>query len=359
MKSFLLIVVFLTLALPSLADQRYDVETTIWKDTVWTGDILINSVVTVAPGVTLEVRPGATIRFTRFDSNRDQIGEHELFIQGRFVARGTAEQPILFTSAEERPVSGDWGAINMMASMAENILEHCRIEYAYRGFHAHFGRARIDHSSISHNRRGAQFQESDVQISQSLFKDNLNGLQFRDSQVNIVDSVVTGSYWGIRSVHSQVVMTDTLVEQNLINGVNFRESDIDLNRVTIRQNRRGLYLQRTSGSIHRSNLLNNSEHGLFVEDSDLNMTQTNILHNGRAGIRILNSELSLHDSLINRNDLYAVVNDGSTDLQFTGNWWGTSDPKRLEVLVRDGNDRPGLGKIFITKPLTARPAWAN
>lgn len=201
-KSLLFLVIMIFMAAPTIADQIYTGESTIWQDTVWEGDILIDGIVTVAPGVTLEVRPDTTVRFTRFDSNGDQIGEHELFIQGRFIARGTAAQPILFTSAEDRPSSGDWGAINMMASMEENLLKHCRVEYAYRGFHAHFGRGRLDHSSFVHNRRAAQFQESDVQINACLFSDNLNGLQFRDSTVIIADSVIRRSYWGVRSVNS-------------------------------------------------------------------------------------------------------------------------------------------------------------
>ena len=357
MKRLLLGFVLLLLTTPTFAALHYAGENTIWNDTVWDGEVLVDGIVTVAPGVTLELRPGTTVRFTRFDSNNDQIGEHELFIQGRFLALGTAEQPILFTSAESEPISGDWGAINMMASMSENLLQHCRVEYAYRGFHAHFGRARLDHSLFVNNRRGAQFQESDVQIDSCLFSANLNGIQFRDSTVTIVDSIVRGSYWGMRCVNSQVSLTDTVIENNLINGINFKESNIELVRVLILNNRRGLYLQRSAGSIHRSELVGNSEHGLFTEDSTVEVTGTLIAENGRAGIRVLDAELTLHDNRIHDNDLFAVINDGLSDLQIEGNWWGTSDREELETLVRDGNDRPGVGLISISAPLTTLPAW--
>ncbi len=360
MMQRLLVFIFLVFTtVPALAGQNYVGENTIWKDTVWDGDVLIDGVLTVAPGVTLELRPGTTVRFTRFDSNNDQIGEHELFIQGHFLALGTAEQPILFTSAESTPVSGDWGAINMMASMSENLLQHCRVEYAYRGFHAHFGRARLDHSLFVNNRRGAQFQESDIQIDSCLFSDNLNGIQFRDSTVTITDSIVRGSYWGMRCVHSQVTMTDTLIENNLINGLNFKESIIELRRVSIINNRRGLYLQRSSGSIDRSTLVGNSEHGLFAEDSKAEVTASRITGNGRAGVRLLDAELSLHDNQITNNDLFALINDGSSDVQISGNWWGTAVPAEIDDLIRDGSDRPGLGLVNVVNPLTALPVWAE
>ena len=359
MQRLLVCILFLLVTAPALADQSYVGESTIWKDTVWDGDVLIDGIVTVAPGVTLELRPGTTVRFTRFDSNNDLIGEHELFIQGRFLALGTAEQPILFTSAESEPASGDWGAINMMASMSENLLQHSRVEYAYRGFHAHFGRARLDHSLFINNRRGAQFQESDIQIDSCLFSDNLNGIQFRDSTVTIIDSIIRGSYWGMRCVNSQVNMTDSLVENNLINGINFKESIIELVRITVRNNRRGLYLQRSSGSINRSVLTGNSEHGLFAEDSKAEITASRISENGRAGVRLLDAELSLHDNQITNNDLFALINDGSSDVQVTGNWWGTATSTEIYALIRDGNDRPGLGLVNVVNPLTALPVWVE
>ena len=359
MMRFLLVVILLLIGTPSLADQKYAGENTIWKNTVWEGDILIDGIVTVAPGVTLEVRPGTTVRFTRYDSNQDQIGEHEIFIQGRFIAQGTAEQPILFTSAEERPTPGDWGAINMMASMQENLLEHCRVEYAYRGFHAHFGRGRLSYSTFAYNRRAAQFQESDVQINACLFSDNLNGLQFRDSTVTIADSVVRGSYWGVRTVNSRVTMNDTLVENNLINGINFKESQVELDRITVRNNRRGLYLQRTSGSVARSTLIGNSEHGLFAEESNLTVDSSRILENGRSGVRVLNATLVLHNNQILDNDLFAIINDGTEDLQIVGNWWGSSDINEIATLVRDGHDRNGFGLVTIQTPLTDPPLLAE
>ena len=359
MKCLMFSCLLLLLTAPAFAGLHYVGEDTIWKDTVWEGDVLVDGILTVAPGVTLELRPGTTVRFTRFDSNNDQIGEHELFIQGRFLALGTAEQPILFTSAEPKPVSGDWGAINMMASMSENLLQHCRVEYAYRGFHAHFGRARLDHSQFINNRRGAQFQESDVQIDSCLFEDNLNGIQFRDSTVTIVDSIVRGSYWGMRCVNSQIILTDSLIENNLVNGVNFKESKINLARVTVLNNRRGIYLQRSSGTIDRSELVGNSEHGLFAEDSQAVVTSSLLAKNGRAGVRVLDAELTLRDNQIIDNDLYAVINDGLSDLQVDGNWWGTVNPGELDVIVRDGHDRPEVGVVTITHPLTALPAWAE
>src|SRR5512134_1811014 len=140
----LLVCLCLPAVLAAAAEPRiYHGEQTLWQDTVWDGEVLIDGILTVAPGVTLEIRPGSTVRFTRFDSNNDGIGEHELFCQGTLRALGNADHPIRFTSAESSPRRGDWGALNMMTSEADNLLEHCVVEYAYRGFHAHFAQATL------------------------------------------------------------------------------------------------------------------------------------------------------------------------------------------------------------------------
>ena len=79
----------------------------------------------------------------------------------------------------------------------------------------------------------------------------------------------------------------------------------------------------------------------------------------RAGIRVLDAELTLQNNIVAENGLYAVINDGTSDLQITGNWWGTADLKLLSTLVRDGQDRAGLGLVSIQQPLISPPAWVE
>ncbi|MDH3809188.1 MAG: hypothetical protein OES29_11235, partial [Desulfuromonadales bacterium] len=176
-QCLVLIIILLLLPFSVLAGDAkvYRGDQSLFEDTVWDGEILIDGILTVPADTTLEIRPGSRIRFTRFDSNGDGIGEHEIFSQGTIMVQGTEAAPVLFTSAEANPRPGDWGAINMMVSDEENLLEFCNVEYGYRGFHAHFAKARLLNSHFSKNVRGAQFQESQVVIEHCRFQDNLNG----------------------------------------------------------------------------------------------------------------------------------------------------------------------------------------
>ena len=65
---------------------------------------------------------------------------------------------------------GDWDSINIMNSdKAQNLIEFCQIEDAYRGLHFHFSHVTVADSIIRNNYRGIQFQESVVEITEHLF----------------------------------------------------------------------------------------------------------------------------------------------------------------------------------------------
>lgn len=333
-------------------------EQTLWQDSVWDGEIVIDGILTVAPGVTLEIRPGTTVRFTRFDSNADGIGEHEIFCQGTLRALGTPEQPIRFTSAEPLPRRGDWGAFNMMTSEADNLLEHCIIEFAYRGFHAHFAIATLRDCLLRENVRGAQFQESRVAIERCRLIDNSNGLQFRDSEVELLDSHIARNQWGVRCVYSTLRMSGCLVEENLINGVNAREGTLSITGNRIVGNRRGLYLQNSFAEAGGNDLSGNSEHGIFLEEGDVDVYDNRISGNGRAGVRWLNAGGQLGGNDLSGNGEYALINDGSGPVAARGNWWGAPEPEFIAAAVRDGSDRAGMGPVDAGEPLMQPPPRA-
>lgn len=348
-----LLLIFLLLPLPAQALLHYQGETSIFKDTVWEGEVLIDGILTVAMGTTLEIRPGTVVRFTRFDSNSDQIGERELFIQGRLLALGTAEKPIVFTSAEQNPQVGDWGAVNMMMSEDQpNLIEHSLFEYAYRGFHAHFSNAELRHSRFRFNQRGAQFQESNVLVEDCEFESNFNGLQFRDSTVKLVRSKVTNNNWGVRAVYVNLQLEDSVISGNRINGVSLRDSEFTLLNNQITGNRRGFYSQRSRGQARGNQISGNLEHGIYLEDSLIDLTENRIADNGRSGIKVQDAGGEVLNNQITGNHQLSLVNDGEDDFIIGENDF-TASP-----MVLDQKLRPAVGRILIAPSLDA-PAVKN
>lgn len=358
MRGWLLFLLLCALPLRAQAEPLvYQGETTLWSETVWSGEVLIDGILTVAPGTTLEIRPGTTIRFTFFDSNGDGLGEHEIFIQGVLRARGSAAAPIRFTAAESSPQPGAWGAINLMASEEESELSFCVIEYAYRGFHGHFAQARLQDTEFRRNVRGAQFQESEVSFVRCRFVDNFNGLQFRDSQVRFEDLFVTGNYWGMRGVHSRIDIAGGRVSDNLVNGINLRDCDATIIAVILDNNRKGLYLQQSRSEVRDSLFRGNSEHGIYLEESEVTITGNRLFNNGRAGIKWVASQGTLLKNRFDGGSEYALVNDSALPVVAQGNWWESSDAAAIAAVIRDGADRDGVGRVDASGFLLTPPAF--
>jgi RHS repeat-associated protein len=110
----------LLLASPQAGAQT-DVVGILSASTTWTlagSPYRVRGHVTVAEGVTLTIRPGVRV------VHAPQMG---IFVDGTLLARGTAAQPIIFTSVNESRNS--WRGVQVR-NAGSATLEHCRIGFA-------------------------------------------------------------------------------------------------------------------------------------------------------------------------------------------------------------------------------------
>ena len=76
-------------------------------------------------GGSLTIEPGVTVQFA--ENSYLSVG---YISEGKLVAEGTAEEPIIFTSAMNDKYPGDWGNIRFYEyASAGCILDHCKILY--------------------------------------------------------------------------------------------------------------------------------------------------------------------------------------------------------------------------------------
>jgi parallel beta-helix repeat protein len=209
------------------------------------------------------------------------------------------------------------------------------------------------------NQRGAQFQESRVVIERCQLVDNGNGVQFRDSEVDLVDSLIARNQWGVRCVYSTLRMSGCLVEANLVNGVNAREGTVTVTGNRIVANRRGLYLQKSGATVAGNDLSGNSEHGIFLEEGYIEAQGNRIAGNGRAGVRWLNATGRFTGNALPDNGEYALINDGAGAVDARGNWWGGASPGAIAAVIRDGSKRDGMGPVDAGQPLTQPLPWVG
>lgn len=194
----------------------------IETDTTWSGDVRVAGVVHVRKRATLTILPGTRILFEK-RTFAQAADSHEGFagpgirVDGRIVAAGTEENPVLFTS-EGTPAPGSWDKILFTFSEGSRF-ERCVFEGARYAFHSHF---------------------SGIEVRNCVFRDNEEGVRLGTSRVRIEDSVFT---------------------RNLVRGINFRECRNTILRNLVYGNGDGIFLHsKTEGSVLRENAIYGNRH---------------------------------------------------------------------------------------------------
>ena len=182
----------------------------ISSDTVWQGEILVQGVISVKRGVTLTIRPGTVVKFARLDRDRNDIGDGEILVEGRLVARGTREQRIRFTSAEARPAVNDWSYVQFLAADPGSVLEYCQFEHAFAGVMIHYAEVAISDCLFRGNNRGLHYNTATLRVEHTTFEENRIGIRFMrfEGDVRISDNQITRNDVGVLFVRQHVNAVD-------------------------------------------------------------------------------------------------------------------------------------------------------
>lgn len=154
-------------------------DSVIVDETVWSGEILIDGIVTVKKTGRLIIQPGTTVRFVARDIDGDGIGDGELLVEGSLQAVGTKAQPIIFTSAADNPKPADWKYLYLDFAEASEVA-HLVSEYAYSGLQIHFSRATVTDSVFRYNVDGLRFSTVNLVAAGNVMHDNQHGLRYEE-----------------------------------------------------------------------------------------------------------------------------------------------------------------------------------
>ncbi len=164
----------------------------------WRGEVRVRGSVVVQKGATLTILPGTTVRFEKIDIDEDGIGDSELYVEGGLVAEGTADRPILFTSAEKEPAPRDWKYVFVNLSRRA-VLAHCVSEYAFSGVQIHFSRASVSRCTFRRCVDGLRFSTAEGEFTRNRMTENVYGVRYeeRGSKVLLAQNEITGNKVGI------------------------------------------------------------------------------------------------------------------------------------------------------------------
>jgi hypothetical protein len=331
----------------------YRGEQFIGEDTTWEGEVLIDGTVMVAPVARLTIAPGTVVRFGFIDTDADGVGESELFIQGRLLAEGTREAPIVFT-ALKGDGRGRWGAINLMGADAEESrLSWCLIESGFRGLHGHFSRFRAEHSIFRNNYRSIQFQESTAAIADCAVTGSASALRFRDSTAALEGLLVAGNTLGIQTLRSTFSLVRSSVVGNSLAGMHVRESEGTIEGNRFEANTPGLRVSDCRLSIEGNYFAANNAAGLQVRRSEGRIERNWLEASGGNGISTDSPTAVLRGNAIVGSLRFALESNAAGAIDAVGNWWGPGGP--TADMVFDSADDPALGPVLTQPPLSDPP----
>jgi hypothetical protein len=331
----------------------YRGERFIGEDTTWEGEVLIDGTVMVAPAARLAMAPGTVVRFAFRDADGDGVGESELFVQGRLLAEGTREAPIVFTALDGAG-PGRWGAINLMGSDAEESrIAWALVESSFRGLHGHFSRFRAEHSIFRDNYRSIQFQESAVAIADCAVTGSASALRFRDSTAALEGLAVYGNTLGIQVLRSSFSLVGSAVIRNSLAGVHVRESEGTISGSRFEANAPGLRASECRLRIEGSRFTANNGAGLQLRRTEGRVEGNRVEASAGNGISTDSPGAVLRRNAIERSLRFALESNTAAEIDAADNWWGPEGPAAEIIFDRD--DDPALGRVLTAPPLGTPP----
>lgn len=192
----------------------------ISQDTTWSGKLEIRQIVLIKKGVCLTITPGTELIFSGVktatgDAHTIQGGG--LKVEGKIIAAGTREKPVIFTGKEKS--RGWWGNIYLTYSQ-DNIFTYCIFEYANYAIHSHFSALTISHCLFENNYEGCRLGFSQANIENSIFRLNESrGINFRAGKNNIRNNSIIGNRVGI-FIYEKGNQSD-IISNNIFNNAEY------------------------------------------------------------------------------------------------------------------------------------------
>lgn len=242
---------------------------TINQTVSWSGEIRITGDVVVSPTGILIIEQGTKIIFeAQTDSKKS--GEDptrcELQIKGVLLAKGTANNKIVFTSSAKSPRMGDWYGIQIASSRQGSEIEYAIVEYAYDGI---------------------TIKKSSPQISNSHIRYNYNSgltVEIKANPKLIANVISENGYAGIVCrLNANPYLSENMIALNQIGVIVFGKSQPNL----------GSLEKGTNYNIGQNTIINNVEYDFHNHSSEPIMAENNSW--GTTNINEINKQI--YDSL--------------------------------------------------------------
>lgn len=313
-------------------------DVTLPEDTVWEGNVLVEGSVVVPPTVTLTVRPGTTVRFR---PSSDKGEGSALFVQGRLVASGSPDRPVVFTSDGTQPASGDWSGIVISGSAKNNLCEQCRIEYADTGIDLLSATLTLRGTDVTLCRTGIRSIGSYLTLNSSRITRSETGLSAFDSETEGRDVEISRNRTGVSSRSGSLYLSGFTVRDNAGTGIYLDSGPGIFRDGTVTANGTGMEIVSSDAPVEGSRFLGNRLYGLVLSAARGPVSGNRFEGNARGGILVRKGASGGWGNLFAGNGPCDVELQGDEDFNAAGNRW-SSPPERRTC---DGRLDPARGIV--------------
>lgn len=297
----------------------------ITEQVVWSGNILVTGDVVIQPGGVLIIDAGTTVQFEPLRDTRNTYwhSRSEIVLEGgSLIAEGTAERPILFTSASPdfRPQEdwiGDWRGFSF--NDGDFALKHFQVEFAvysmdFNDTDTRFNSYEMANGVIRDSRITGMVFDSTAERTQLT---TLNNITIQDTHVDPEwNTILNGK--GIYA-KSPVELVECLITRSARDGIHATErAGIHLiNSQLIANGGDGIHCQGNSVQIEGSVISDSGVHGIEMDWGSLTMTESRIHNNAETGIHATPS--TNHDFDVT----YSEITENGDGIYYYGGWVNT------------------------------------
>lgn len=335
------------------ASVVYD-RVTLTEDTNFRGNVLIKGYLVVAPHATLRIEPGTIIRFAATGTRNNAA---LLVVQGRILAVGTADSPIVMTSNRTRPAPGDWGGISLISTEKRNQLEHCRVEFANTGIEAHFSTLSLKMVSVLRSQTGLLMRDTVLQMSGGSLSESEIGIEMHDSEFDARDITVSSCKRGVVMNRSSANVTSVKISDNEQYGLHSEEGRIKMTTAEIYGNGTGARLKGGEGQILSTDFHDNRDTALHLSGSRMKVSRSRFFNNSQDALRLEDGRALISGNVFNGNKGFNIYNAGREDVVALQNWWGSSDISAISKKIHDAVADPRFGSVQMFPWLIEKPAF--
>lgn len=333
------------------SDLSYE-NATIVEDVTWSGTVLVNGGVVIAPQATVRIEPGTVVSFTETALNGSRS---RLVVRGRLQSDGTQEKPVRFISSAANPAKGTWGGILFLATEKRNQLDYTRIENAETAIETHFSTLAGMGVTVSASRRGVALRDSTVTLSSVTVSGCDTGLEVDDTELDIRGGNIADNRIGIAARRASLVLSSLLVRGNERLGVAAEECRLKLSGCEFIGNGVGALLKEGEGQLTMNRFTGNRDAGLRLSSARVRVNRNVISDNVRDGLQVEGGHSAIWDNAFSGNGGYNLANTGREDISAMLNWWGGSVGTAIRAKLLDAVRDNRVGRVTIAPWLDEKP----